>query len=218
MLRGVDFTLRPGETVALVGPVGSGKSTLLECAVGLLEPDEGSIRLGTEQEILALDPADRARRIAYAPQEPLLFSGRVDMNVSLDRDEVSENDVLRSMRTARLDHEVPPDKEVAQAGRGLSGGQRARVSIARALAGRPDVLVLDDVTSALDARTEQLFWDHVRAQLPDAGILVSTHREITAQRADRVLWLEDGVVAHEGSHKELLGEHDGYRRLFAASA
>ncbi len=214
VLKDVSLSVRPGETVALVGPVGCGKSTLLECATGLLTPDAGEVRLGS-QPLAALKDEVRARHIGYAPQEPQLFAGSVGMNVSLDRDTVSGDAVLRSLRTARLTREVPVDKDVAQGGKGLSGGQQQRVAIARALAGAPTLLVLDDVTSALDARTEQQFWGHLRSQLPDAGILVSTHREATAQRADRVLWLEGGSIRHEGTHASLLAEHEGYQRLFA---
>ena len=214
VLREVSLSVRPGETVALVGPVGCGKSTLLECATGLLTPDTGEVRLGS-QPLAALRDEVRARHIGYAPQEPQLFAGSVGMNVSLDREAVSGDAVLRSLRTARLTREVPVDKEVAQGGKGLSGGQQQRVAIARALAGAPSLLVLDDVTSALDARTEQQFWGQLRSQLPDAGILVSTHREATAQRADRVLWLEAGRIRHEGTHASLLAEHEAYQRLFA---
>ncbi|MCP4547009.1 MAG: ABC transporter ATP-binding protein [bacterium] len=217
LLNGINLIVRPGETVALVGPVGCGKSTLLECAVGLLEPTAGEVRLGAGQSLTSLSDDDRAGWVGYAPQEPLLFAGDVDMNVHLDREGITANTVQRSLRTACLSEEVPGDKEVAQAGKGLSGGQRARVALARALAGSPAILVLDDVTSALDAHTEKVFWDHVRSQLPDAGILVSTHREATAQRAERVLWLEGGIILHEGTHNQLLEEQPGYQKLFALS-
>ena len=214
VLEDVNLAVRPGETVALVGPVGCGKSTLLECATGLLSPESGEVRLGA-QDLAELADAERAAHVGYAPQEPQLFAGSVGMNVSMDREEVSGDAVLRSMRTARLSREVAVDKEVSQGGKGLSGGQQQRVAIARALAGDPSLLVLDDVTSALDARTERDFWNHLRGQLPDAGILVSTHREATASQADRVLWLEGGRIVHEGRHEELLAEHEEYQALFA---
>ncbi len=216
VLEGVDLTVRPGETVALVGPVGCGKTTLLECATGLLAPDSGEVRFGAH-DLADVKDAERARHMGYAPQEPQLFAGTVGMNISLDREQVSGDDVLRSLRTARLSREVPVDKDVSQSGKGLSGGQQQRVAIARALAGKPSLLVLDDVTSALDARTERQFWNHVRGQLPDAGILVSTHREATAQQADRVVWLEEGKILREGSHDQLLAEHEEYQRLFAVA-
>jgi ATP-binding cassette, subfamily B, multidrug efflux pump len=214
ILDQISFKVRAGETVALVGPVACGKTTLLGCIMGMMKPISGSIELGG-RDLFELSDEERARHLAYAPQEPVLFSGNVGENVTLGRETVSLDQVERSMATASLGGEVGLDREVGQSGRGLSGGQRGRVSLARALAGAPSILVLDDVTSALDAKTEKRFWDSVRSLLPDAGILVSTHREAAALRADRVLWLTEGRILHEGRHEELLAEHRGYQRLFA---
>ncbi len=214
ILEDITLSVRAGETVALVGPVACGKTTLLGCIMGILKPMSGSIDLAG-RDLFELSDEERSRHMAYAPQEPMLFSGKVEENVTLGRETVSADGIERAMETASLGGEVGPGREVGQSGRGLSGGQRGRVSLARALAGAPSVLVLDDVTSALDAKTEKRFWDRVRTLLPDAGILVSTHREATAQRADRVLWLQDGVILHEGWHDQLLEEHPGYQKLFA---
>ena len=214
ILDQISFKVRAGETVALVGPVACGKTTLLGCIMGMMKPISGSIELGG-RDLFELSDEERARHLAYAPQEPVLFSGNVGENVTLGRETVSLDQVERSMATASLGGEVGLDREVGQSGRGLSGGQRGRVSLARALAGAPSILVLDDVTSALDAKTEKRFWDSVRSLLPDGGILVSTHREAAALRADRVLWLTEGRILHEGRHEELLAEHRGYQRLFA---
>lgn len=213
LLSDVSFRVSPGETVALVGPVGCGKTTLLDCAVGLIEPDKGQVLLG-EQSLTDLQDKARADALGYAPQEPRLFSGTVSENVSLGRATVDDDAVALALQTAQISGEVSADETVAQAGKDLSGGQRGRISVARAIAGKPSILVLDDVTSALDARTEQAFWAMLRRDLPEAAILVSTHREVTAQRADRVLWLQDGVILHEGCHEDLLDE-PGYQRLFA---
>jgi len=214
VLDGLSFSVRPGETVALVGPVACGKTTLLACVMGLMRPLSGAVELGG-RDLFELSDRERSRLLAYAPQEPMLFSGPVRENVTLGRADVSDDWTERAMSASGLGGELGPDREVGQSGRGLSGGQRGRVSLARALAGAPAVLVLDDVTSALDAQTEKRFWDRVRTLLPDAGILVSTHREATAQRADRVLWLDEGRILFEGRHDELLAEHIGYQRLFA---
>jgi len=214
VLAGLSLAVRAGETVAVVGPVACGKTTLLSCVMGILRPQSGSIDLAG-RDLFELSDEERSRHLAYAPQEPMLFSGKAAENVTLGREELSADRVERAMTTAGLGGELAPEREVGQGGRGLSGGQRGRLSLARALAGAPSILVLDDVTSALDATTAKLFWDRVRSLLPDAGILVSTHREATAQRADRVLWLQGGVIRHEGRHEQLLAEHPGYQRLFA---
>ncbi len=214
VLEQVALQVQRGEMVALVGPVGCGKSTLLDLAAGLLPPDRGEVRLdGLPVRELKNDL--RSRWLGYVPQENLLFSGSVYENVSMEREGIGEHEVALSLKTACVRDEFPPEREIAQGGTGLSGGQRARVAIARALVTRPEFLLLDDVTSALDASTEQSFWTELRNWLPRAGVLVSTHREATARVADRVLWLDRGRIAHSGRHEELLQAHPEYQELFA---
>lgn len=210
----VSLTIKPQETVALVGPVGCGKSTLLHLAAGILPPDSGQVQLG-EIPIVAFGAEARASLVGFVPQESLLFTGSVLVNVTLDREGISSTDAEAALYTAVADDEFPLDKEIHQGGVGLSGGQRARVALARALAGRPPFLVLDDVTASLDAATEGLFWQRLKAMLPDATVLVATHREATARVSDRVIWLEQGAILHEGTHEQLLVEFKNYRRLFA---
>jgi len=214
LLDGVDLRLRRGETVAVVGPVGCGKSTLLELAAGIQDPGGGAVRLDG-MPVAALAPEVRSRRLGWVPQESLLFSGEVLENVVLGRPGVSRGDVDTALAAACVETEFPPERRIEQRGVGLSGGQRGRVSLARAIATQPDFLLLDDATSALDAATEQRFWERLRRHLPDTGVLVSTHREATARAADRVLWLEGGRFIHEGRHDELLAGLPGYRELFA---
>ncbi|MDP6418243.1 MAG: ABC transporter ATP-binding protein [Candidatus Krumholzibacteria bacterium] len=217
LLEGISLDLRPGETVALVGSVGCGKTTLLECAMGIQEADSGTVKLA-DLPLRELNDDSRARHLAYAPQEPRLFTGTVRENVRFGREFLTEDSLERAMATASIEGELSPERKLQQGGSDLSGGQRGRVSLARALAGDPKVLVLDDVTSALDAATERRFWDRMRPLIPDAAVLVSTHRDATAKRADRVLWIEDGVILHEGRHEDLLRDHRGYQELFAMDA
>ena len=214
LLDGVDLRLRRGETVAVVGPVGCGKSTLLELAAGIQEPVAGTVRLDGVS-VAALAPEVRSRRLGWVPQESLLFSGEVLENVVLGRASVARGDVDTALAAACVETEFPPERRIEQRGVGLSGGQRGRVSLARAIATGPDFLLLDDATSALDAATEQRFWERLRRHLPRTGVLVATHREATARAADRVLWLEGGRFIHEGRHDELLAGLPGYRELFA---
>ena len=214
LLVDLDLRLARGETVAVVGPVGCGKTTLLELAAGIQEPRSGSVLLDG-RPVTELLPAQRSRRLGWVPQESLLFSGDVSENVRLDREGVGPEEVRLALRTACVVGEFPPDRRIEQGGVGLSGGQRGRVALARALAARPDFLLLDDATSALDAETERLFWERLRTDLPRTGVLVTTHREATARVADRVLWLEKGHFIHEGRHEELLAREPGYRELFA---
>lgn len=214
LLDQVDLSLRRGETVAVVGPVGCGKTTLLELAAGMQEPSGGRVLLdGLPVE--GLSSAVRSRRLGWVPQESLLFSGEVAENVALGRDGLGREVIVAALETACVQDEFPPERRIEQGGVGLSGGQRGRVALARAIAAEPDFLLLDDATSALDAATEQRFWSGLRRILPRAGVLVATHREATARVADRVLWLEGGRFIHEGRHEELLEKEAGYRELFA---
>ncbi len=214
LLTGVSLELARGETVALVGPVGCGKSTLLELAAGILEPRRGSITLGGVP-VGELDDERRSHILGWVPQESLLFSGSVRENVCLSRDGVEDREIHGALDAACVLDEFPPLREIAQGGVGLSGGQRGRVSLARAMATRPAFLLLDDATSSLDADTERRFWARTAESLPRSGILVATHREATARAADRVLWLEEGRILHEGTHEGLLSAHESYKQLFA---
>jgi len=214
VLKGVDLALKPGEIVAVVGAVGSGKSTLLQLAGGLLPPNQGQVQF-QEIPIYGLTPEIRAARVGFVPQEVILFSGSVVENITMGRETINPEQIQIATKTSVLDQEVPLSKTVEQGGVGLSGGQRARTAVARALAGRPKLLLLDDVRAALDLATERIFWDRLRAEYPGIAVVVTTHREATAHSADRVLWLENGKIRAEGRHKELLTIQADYRFLFA---
>ena len=214
VLAGVNLSLLPGEVVAVVGAVGSGKSTLLQLAGGLLPPDKGSISF-QKVPVHELTPDLRAKLIGFVPQEVILFSGSVEENITMGRGAVAGSQIQTATQTAVLDQEVALTKLVEQGGVGLSGGQRARTAVARALADQPQLLLLDDVTAALDMTTEQLFWKRLRQHYPQVSVLVTTHREATAHAADRVLWLENGRIREVGHHQDLLQKHAEYRFLFA---
>ena len=215
ILNGIDLTLHQGEVAAIVGAVGSGKTTLLQLAGGLLPADSGRIHL-KKITVSELAPDFRARLIGFVPQEVILFSGSVEANITMGRSAVTSGQIHTATETAVLmDQEVALDKLVEQGGVGLSGGQRARTAVARALAGQPQLLLLDDVTAALDLSTERTFWERLRSAYPDVAVLVTTHREATAHSADRVLWLEEGKIREMGQHQELLEKHAEYRFLFA---
>jgi ATP-binding cassette, subfamily B, bacterial len=214
LIADLDLTIKRGETVALVGPVGCGKSTLLELAAGILDPISGSVELGGVA-VNELCEVERSSLLGWVPQESLLFSGSVEENVLLDRKAIETGAAEEALVTACVKDEFPPEKKIEQGGIGLSGGQRGRVAMARAMVTKPAFLLLDDSTSALDAETERFFWQRLKKMLPQSGVLVATHREATARIADRVVWLENGVILHEGKHEELLAKHYEYTRLFA---
>ena len=216
VLRGVDLEVAAGTTAAVVGATGSGKSTLLEAVAGVLDRIEGTVVIGgVDIDDVAAD--DWTTAVAIAFQESFLFTDTIVENVALGA--VGLEEVHRTLAIARADGFVADlaDAEVTVVGeRGttLSGGQRQRVALARALARRPQILLLDDATSAVDPLVEAEILDALRAEL-DMTVLVVAHRISTILLADTVVYLDDGRVVATGTHEELL-QRDDYQALVTA--
>ncbi|MEV4348954.1 ABC transporter ATP-binding protein [Actinoplanes sp. NPDC049596] len=220
VLRDVSFTVPRGKTVALVGATGSGKSTIASLAVRLMDPDGGRIALDGA-ELPSLSEAALARAEALVPQIPFIFDDTIRGNVTLDRPEVSGKSVSWALELAQADKFVANlpeglDTAVGERGTSLSGGQRQRITLARALAGRPRLLVLDDATSAVDPRVEAAILGALRERDEGASILVVAYRRATIALADEVVYLEQGKVVATGTHAELLATHQGYSDLVTA--
>jgi len=223
VLRGVTLTVRPGETLALVGVTGSGKSTLLDLVPRLHDVTAGSVTLdGVDVRDLRL--AELRRVCAMTFEDPNLFSASVRDNVLLGVDpatDACERDHLLhlALDTAVADfvEDLPEgvDTPIGEEGLSLSGGQRQRLALARAIAASPGVLLLDDPLSALDTRTEEQVTHHLREVLRGTTTLVVAHRPSTVDLADRVALLDDGVVAGVGTHHELLARSPRYRYVIA---
>ncbi len=216
VLRGVDLEVAAGTTAAVVGATGSGKSTLLEAVAGVLDRIEGTVAIGGV-DIGDVAADDWTTAVAIAFQESFLFTDTIVENVALGA--VGLEEVHRTLAIARADGFVADlaDAEVTVVGeRGttLSGGQRQRVALARALARRPQVLLLDDATSAVDPLVEAEILDALRAEL-DMTVLVVAHRISTILLADTVVYLDDGRVVATGTHEELL-QRDDYQALVTA--
>lgn len=216
VLRGVDLEVAAGTTAAVVGATGSGKSTLLEAVAGVLDRIEGTVAIGGV-DIADVAADDWTTAVAIAFQESFLFTDTIVENVALGA--VGLEEVHRTLAIARADGFVADlaDAEVTVVGeRGttLSGGQRQRVALARALARRPQVLLLDDATSAVDPLVEAEILDALRAEL-DMTVLVVAHRISTILLADTVVYLDDGQVIATGTHEELL-QRDDYQALVTA--
>ncbi len=216
VLRSIDLEVAAGTTVAIVGATGSGKSTLLEAVAGVLDRTEGTIAIGGV-DIGDVAADDWTTAVAIAFQESFLFTDTIVENVALGA--VGLEEVHRTLAIARADGFVADlaDAEVTVVGeRGttLSGGQRQRVALARALARRPQVLLLDDATSAVDPLVEAEILDALRAEL-DMTVLVVAHRISTILLADTVVYLDDGQVVATGTHEELLQRRD-YQALVTA--
>ncbi|GGL88667.1 ABC transporter ATP-binding protein [Nakamurella endophytica] len=221
VLRGVDLELHPGESVAVVGATGSGKTALTALVNRLYDVTGGAVVLDGV-DVRDLDLADLRSRVAVAFEEPTLFSASVRENVLLGHPDADDDEVRRALRVAHADfvEDLPwgLDTRIGEQGLSLSGGQRQRLALARAVVGRPSVLVMDDPLSALDIHTEAQVEKALRSVLHGTTALIVAHRASTVLLADRVALLADGRVAAVGTHSELLATVPGYGDLLATDA
>jgi ABC-type multidrug transport system fused ATPase/permease subunit len=220
VLHGVTFTAPAGRTVALVGPTGAGKSTITGLAVRLVDPHAGTVTIDTA-DAREYSAAALASTTALVAQVPFVFDDTVRANVALDRDDIDDDRVWEALRLAQADdfvRRLPDGLEttVGERGTSLSGGQRQRLTLARALAGRPRLLVLDDATSAVDPRVEAAILAALRGGDQATTILVVAYRRATIALADRVVYVEHGRVVATGTHTELLASTPGYADLVTA--
>ena len=220
ILHGVSFAVSPGRTTALVGATGSGKSTIAALAVRLVDPAAGRVRLD-DVALPRLTAASLARTSALVPQIPFVFDDTVRDNVTLERTSLDDEAAWTALRLAQADRFVRAlprglDTTVGERGTSLSGGQRQRLTLARALAGRPRLLVLDDATSAVDPRVEAAILASLRGRDAGASILIVAYRRATIALADDVVYLEQGKVVATGTHAEVLAANPGYANLITA--
>ncbi|MBP7094701.1 MAG: ABC transporter ATP-binding protein [Spirochaetia bacterium] len=207
-LDSVDFGLRKGERVCVVGPVGSGKTTLVRALAGLVDPDSGVVEVnGTA--LRELDASSWRAVVGYVPQEALLFSGTIRENVDLGSDAPCDATFRDAVEAAQMAGEIDamPEKDstrVGQRGVSLSGGQKQRVAIARAIARKPALLLLDDITASLDAANEERLMSRLREISADMAVLMVSHRMSSLRYADRVVYLEGGRIVASGRHEDLL--------------
>lgn len=218
-LRGLNLTISPGETVALVGGTGSGKSTLVSLIPRLADVTGGRI-LFDGVDLRDLDLVQLRSLIGVAFEDPILFSMSARENLTFGRPDASEEDIAEALRVARAEfvYDLPWGLEtrLGEQGLSLSGGQRQRLALARAILVRPRLLVLDDTLSALDIHTEAEVEEALRSTLVGVTGLVVAHRASTVLLADRVAMLVEGRIAHVGTHTHLLATVPEYRELLSA--
>jgi len=218
ILDNATLVLPAGMTIALVGRVGSGKSWLINMIPRLVDPTGGTIRLdGHELKQFRLE--DLRRMIGYVPQEPVLFSDTLRNNILMGRDDVPQHVIDWAVEVAQLKDEIagfPDGLDTAVGTRGmmLSGGQKQRLALARALVGKPKILILDDCTSALDSRTEAALWDRLHQVMPGLTAVLITHRPGTLESVDRIYVLNDGRVEESGTHSELMSNGGVYAKIY----
>jgi ATP-binding cassette subfamily B protein len=223
VLAGVDFTIEPGRTVAMVGPTGAGKSTLTTLLTRLVDPEEGAVKVdGIDLRDLARD--ELAGSVALVAQTAFLFDDTIRGNITLGGG-YGDEDVWDALRIAQADGFVKGlsdglDTKVGERGTMLSGGQRQRIALARALVRRPRLLVLDDATSAVDPQVEARILAGLRSAVQGSEaattVLVIAYRKATISLADEVVFLDEGRIAAHGTHAELQATSAAYRELVDA--
>lgn len=218
VLRGIDFVAEPGETVALLGATGSGKSSLIHLIPRFYDATSGRVAVDGVDVRDVTQEALR-HRIAIALQESVLFSGTVRDNIRYGRPEATDEDVITAAKAAQAHDFISAfpdgyDTMVGQRGVNLSGGQKQRIAIARALLMQPAVLILDDSTSSVDVETEGKIQEALGGLMDGRTTFVIAQRISTVLAADRILVLDNGTVAAQGTHSELMASSPIYREIY----
>ena len=210
VLKGVSFEIEPGEKVAILGAIGSGKSTIARLLLGLYEPRSGSVMLDGV-DIRQLDPGDLRSNVGSVLQDIWLFSGSIRDNIASGAIRPRDQDLIQAGQVSGVEDFVAQypggyDQQLAERGEGLSGGQRQAIALARAVIGRPPVLLLDEPTSAMDVKTEAQVIERLKQATKDTTMVVVTHRTSLLALVDRVIVIERGRIGADGP-KSLLTQH-----------
>lgn len=217
-LRDISFSLKPGQTTAIIGPTGSGKSTLIQLIPRFYDVGEGSITLdGVDIRNYTFEAL--RDKIGYVPQKAFLFSGTIRSNMTLGKNkDATDEEIYKAIETACASDFVTDelgglDREIARGGSNLSGGQKQRLSIARALIGSPELLIFDDSFSALDFKTDKKLRENLKRDFPNTSVLVVAQRISTIRHADEILVLEEDSIIARGTHDELMKTCPEYRDI-----
>lgn len=217
VLGDISFRVHPGQTVAVIGSTGAGKTTLVNLVPRLFDVTSGAVRVGGV-DVREADPAALWDAIGLVPQRPYLFAGTVRSNLEFGRSDATDEELWRALEIAQAAEFVREldgglDAPISQGGTNVSGGQRQRLSIARAIIHEPQILVFDDSFSALDLVTDAQLRQALWRELPEVTKLVVAQRVSTITDADQIVVLEDGAVVGQGTHDELLASNPTYQEI-----
>ena len=217
VLEDISFTAGPGRTTAIIGGTGSGKSTLISLIPRFYDATEGSVRVDGK-DVRDITQHELRDQIGYVPQKGLLFSGTIASNLQYGKEDATEAEMLEAAETAQAmdfirEKEHGLDEEVAQGGTNVSGGQKQRLSIARALVKKPKIYIFDDSFSALDFKTDKALREALKEKVGDSTIIIVAQRINTIIDADQILVLDEGSLAGKGTHDELMQTCDVYREI-----
>ena len=217
VVKNVSFTTQAGKTLGIIGSTGSGKTTLVKLIPRLYDATEGSVLIDG-MDVRTMTVSDVRSRIGYVPQQGFLFSGTIESNIKFANEAMSDDRMEKAAEVAQAMEFVEKEPggfatPIAQKGANVSGGQRQRLSIARALAADPEILVFDDSFSALDYATDAKLREALRTGAGDAAVVIVAQRVATIMQADEILVLENGAVVGRGTHQQLLDACDTYREI-----
>jgi ATP-binding cassette, subfamily B, multidrug efflux pump len=214
VLTCVDFTARPGEVTAIIGSTGAGKTTLLNLIPRLFDATEGEVLVGGV-DVTKLDTDVLARTVAIVPQRPYLFSGTIASNLRYGRPDATDEELWQALEIAQAGFVTDLDAPIAQGGTNVSGGQRQRLAIARALVHKPDVYLFDDSFSALDYATDAALRAALAREIEQANatVVIVAQRVSTIRNADSIIVLDKGCIAGQGTHGELMETNETYREI-----
>ena len=217
-LTDISFSVRPGETLGIIGGTGSGKSSIVNLIPRFFDATGGTVRVDG-QDVRSYEPEELRKKIGLVPQKAVLFKGTIRSNLLTADPEADEETMWNALRVAQAEEVVRGksgglDAEVAQEGRNFSGGQRQRLTIARALTRRPEILILDDSASALDYVTDKNLRHAIREADPEMTVVIVSQRTASVRFADRIAVLDDGCLAGLGTHDELMRSCPVYREIY----
>jgi ATP-binding cassette, subfamily B, multidrug efflux pump len=217
-LKGLSFRLQPGQKMAIIGRTGAGKTSVADLLVRLYDVSQGSIRIDG-RDIRQHSLANLRQHIGYVPQDGFLFSDSIAANIAFGRPDATREQIEQYARHAAIYDEIASfpegfDTMVGERGVTLSGGQKQRISIARAFIKEPDIVLLDDCLSAVDTKTEKTILGHLSGALADKTAIIITHRIYALLQFDKIIVLDDGRIAEEGTHEELLQNKGYYYELY----
>ena len=218
VLKGINFKVNANETVAFVGKSGAGKTTIFNLLCKMYEPQKGTITIDGKN-IKKLDKDTIRGNITIISQNPYIFNMTIRENLKLVKENLTEDEMIEACKLACLHDYIMtlPDKYdtvIGEGGVNLSGGQKQRLAIARAFVQKTEIILFDEATSALDNETQSKIQKAIENMKKDYTILIIAHRLSTIINADRILYVEDGIVKSEGTHKELLKNCESYKKLY----
>jgi ATP-binding cassette, subfamily B, multidrug efflux pump len=212
VLCDISLTAEPGEVTAIIGSTGAGKTTLLNLIPRLMDATGGAIEIGGV-DVRKLDPEVLAKAVGFVPQKPYLFSGTIASNLRYGRPDATDEELWAALKTAQANFVTDLDAPISQGGTNVSGGQRQRLAIARALVHKPDIYLFDDSFSALDYATDAALRAALAKETRHATVVIVAQRVATIRSADRIIVLDRGRIAGRGTHGELMASNETYREI-----